>query len=93
MRTHKRYDNLNYTCIAVYSGIEINSNNPPGPQTSVDNMVYTVSDLRPYTTYEFRVRAATIYNDTPLWGDYTQTYIVTTDTFGKVKPLMSGIEY
>ncbi|CAD5118341.1 DgyrCDS7051 [Dimorphilus gyrociliatus] len=38
-----------------------------------------INDLLPYSAYEFRVRAATTFNDTKLWGDFSKIEVDTSE--------------
>ena len=42
-----------------------------------------MTGLRPYTTYEFRVRGATIENGVVMWGEFSVPFDVTTEANGK----------
>ena len=50
---------------------------------SLPRQLYTMTGLRPYTTYEFRVRGATIENGVVMWGEFSVPFDVTTEANGK----------
>ena len=50
---------------------------------SLPRQLYMVTGLHPHTTYEFRVRGATIENGVVMWGQFSISFDITTEANGK----------